>query len=115
MIRTSESGYYWHNPHDVAVEDLFDILDLLAKLLDHGLERQPDARQLDIGGFRAQRVGLAVQLLAKEIEPPADGFSLLQKIPRLLEVGTQPPQLLPDIGARDEHCHLLCYPLLGQA
>ena len=35
--------------HDKPVEDSFDILHLLAKLLDHGLERQPDARQLDIG------------------------------------------------------------------
>jgi len=50
-------------------------LHLLAKLLDPGLQRQPDARQIEIGRFRAQRVGLAVQFLAEKIQPAADCLS----------------------------------------
>ena len=50
----------------------FQILHLLAELLDHGLQLQPDVGQLDVVRLGAQRIGLAVELLRQEIELAAD-------------------------------------------
>src|SRR5205807_5748208 len=50
----------------------FQILDLLAELLDHALELEPDIGELDVVRFGAERIGLAVELLSEEIEPPTD-------------------------------------------
>ena len=76
------------------------------------LQREPDAGQLDVGRFRAQRVGLAVELLAQEIELTADRVVAAEQFARLRDVGAQPVQLLADIGARDEHRQFLRDPLL---
>ena len=43
-----------------------------------GLERETDAGQLDVGRLRAERVGFAVELLAEEIEPAADGAAFVE-------------------------------------
>ena len=51
---------------------LLQVLHLLAELLDHGLELQPDIGQFDVVGFGAQRIGFAVELLGQEIELAAD-------------------------------------------
>src|SRR5207302_1165344 len=45
-----------------------DVLDLLAHLLDQHLHLDRDARDLVRDRFRAERVGLAVELLAEKIE-----------------------------------------------
>src|SRR5438445_6283333 len=63
-----------------------NVLYPLAQLLDRRLEREPGARQLDIRRFRAQRVGLAMEFLAQEIEAPSDGDALAQQILRRREM-----------------------------
>ena len=50
----------------------FQVLHLLAELLDHGLQLQPDIGQLDVVRLRAQRIGFAVELLRQEVELAAD-------------------------------------------
>src|ERR1044072_2130876 len=45
-----------------------DVLDVLAQLLDRRLQVEPDAGEADIGALGAERVGLAVEFLAEEIE-----------------------------------------------
>src|SRR5580698_5037436 len=70
-----------------------DILRLLAELVDHGLERQPRAGKRDVGGFRAQRVGFAVELLRQEIELAADRVAGREKRARLLHMRAQPVEL----------------------
>ena len=45
-------------------------------MLDRGLQFKADPRQGEIGRFRAQRVGLAVELLAEKIEAPAHRAAL---------------------------------------
>ena len=42
------------------------------------LEVEPDGGQLHVGRFRTQRVGLAIELLAEEIEFAADRTALRQ-------------------------------------
>src|SRR5580704_5199421 len=90
----------------------FEVLHLLAELLDRRLQGKADAGQLDIGRFRAQRVGLAVQFLAQEIELPADRLAALEQVADLREMGAQPVELLADIGAADQHRQFLGDPLL---
>src|SRR5437763_17115928 len=46
----------------------FDVLYLLAKLIDHGFQREPDMGELNIRGFRTQSIRLPVKFLCKEIE-----------------------------------------------
>src|SRR5262245_40049323 len=48
-----------------------NVLHLLAHLIDHGLELEPGAGHVRIVGLRAERVGLAVELLGQEVEAPA--------------------------------------------
>jgi len=49
-------------------QPLFDVLHLLAKLVDHRLQRQTHMGELNVGGFRTQRIRLTVKFLCKEIE-----------------------------------------------
>src|SRR6201997_2007544 len=53
---------------------LFRVLHLLAHLLDQHLHVHRGARGLEVLRLGRQRVGLAVQLLHEEIEPPAGGL-----------------------------------------
>ena len=53
---------------------LLDVLHLLAHLLDQHLHVDRGARGLDVLRLRRQGVGLAVQLLHQEIQPPARGL-----------------------------------------
>ena len=48
-----------------------DVLDLLAKPLDAGLELDDGVGRLHVEGFRGDRVGLAGQFLRQEIERSA--------------------------------------------
>ena len=69
--RLAGAGRRRQHQHQAAALDLevhgsFDVLHLLAQLSIDGLEREADLRQRDVGRFRAQRVGLAVELLARK-------------------------------------------------
>ena len=70
-------------PFDIA---LLDILRLLAQLLDGCLKLDAQIGQGQIVGLRAERVGLAVELLAQEIEPPSRWLTAEDQGPRLLRV-----------------------------
>src|SRR5256885_15201209 len=56
----------------------FDVLHLLAHLLDEDLELQGDLRHLGVDRLGAQGVGLAVQLLGQEIQALAGAAALRQ-------------------------------------
>src|SRR5947207_13496451 len=73
---------------------LLDILHLLAKLIDDGLERKPGPDQGRVGRLGAPRIGLAVELLRQEVEPPTDRLARLQQFPGCLDMGSQPIDLL---------------------
>src|SRR5512139_3596913 len=93
----------------------FDILDLLPQALDGALQIDADARQLDVGRLRAQRVGLAVELLAEEIELAPHRIvrpCLGEQGARLGDVGGQPVELFADVGLADQQGHFLGEALL---
>src|SRR6266567_8258182 len=79
------------------MERSFQILHLLAELLDHGLELKPDVRQLDIVRLRAQRIALAVELLRQEIELAPDWPAGLEQMARLRDVRDKAIEFLADI------------------
>src|SRR5436190_18092470 len=83
---------------------LFNVLHLLAKLVDDGLELEPDCGQRAVGRLRAQSVGFAVEFLGKKIELPPDRLGGGKKLPRRLDMSEEAIDLLLDIGARrQEH------------
>src|SRR5512139_2981109 len=95
----------------------FDILDLLPQALDGALQIDADARQLDVGRLRAKRVGLAIELLAEEIELAADRIvrpRIGQQGLGLRDVGSQPVELLAYVGLADQQGDFLREALLGQ-
>ena len=63
-------------------------------------------------GFRAQRVGFAVEFLRQEIELAAHRIAGRQQRTRLLHMGGQPVELLAHIGAQREQRDLLRQPVL---
>src|SRR2546423_1566336 len=80
----------------------FDVLHLLAHLLDQQLQlkravRDPAARRLG-----SERVGLAVELLGEEVEPFSGGAAFVQSALDLAEMRTEPLQLLVDVDFRGE-------------
>src|SRR3977135_1616333 len=78
------------------MERSFQILHLLAELLDHGLELKPNVRQLDIVRLRAQRIALAIELLRQEIELAPDRPTGLDEMARLRDVRDEAIELLAD-------------------
>ena len=54
-------------------------MDLLAQLFNSALEVEPEARQSQVRGLGTERVGLAVELLAQEVEASADRPAAGQK------------------------------------
>ena len=64
-----------------------DVLHLLAHLLDQHLHVDRDARQLQRGGFAAQRVRLAVQFLDQKVQALANFAAFFQQAFDLVEVG----------------------------
>src|SRR6185436_11524235 len=74
----------------------FDILDLLPHALDGAFQIDADSRQLDVGRLRTQRIGLAIELLAEEIELAADRIvlpGLGEQAARLGDVRSQAVEL----------------------
>src|SRR5438105_15876100 len=95
----------------------FDILDLLPHPLDSTLEIDADARQLDVGRLRAERIGLAIELLAEEIELAADRIvrpAVLERAAGLGDVRGQPVELLAHVGLADQQRDFLGETLLRQ-
>jgi hypothetical protein len=93
----------------------FDILDLLPHTLDGAFEIDADTRQLDVGRLRAERIGLAIELLAEEIELAAHrivGPRLGEQLARLGDVGRETVELLTDIGLADQQGDFLGEPFL---
>jgi hypothetical protein len=75
------------------------VLDLLAELLDHGLEVEPDAREGDVVCLGAERVGLRGRIPGPGIEAAADGAAVVAGRGRI-RVGAQPVEFLADVGRR---------------
>src|SRR4051812_26485032 len=69
---------------------LLHVLDLLAELLDHGLEVEPEAREGDVVRLGAERVGLAPELLGEEVEPAPDCAAGCEKLARRRDMGDEP-------------------------
>src|SRR5262245_62411455 len=46
---------------------LLDVLDLLAQLVDDGLEFEPGPRDFDIEGLRADRIGLEIEIVRAHV------------------------------------------------
>src|SRR4051812_38622705 len=92
----------------MAAMRLLNVLHLLAHLLDEDLELDGNPRHLVRDGLGSERIRLAVELLAEEIEPLADGAALVQHALELADMGGEAAQLLLHIDARGvEHDLLL--------
>src|SRR5262245_29974389 len=76
---------------------LFDVLDLLAKLLDGHLEVDAQTRQLDVGRLGTKRIRLAIQLLAEKVELAADGSAGVDQRLHCADMRGQPVKFLADI------------------
>src|SRR5262245_31193612 len=95
----------------------FDILYLLPHPLDGALEIDADTRQVDVGRLRAERIGLAIELLAEKIEFAPDGIvgpGILEQVARLGDVRRQPVEFLAYIGFADQQGDLLGETLLRE-
>ena len=60
-----------------------------------------------IARLGAQRVGLAVELLGEEIEPPAGRLARGEQLARAGDMGAEPLQFLLDVRPRRQHGRLL--------
>ena len=85
----------------------FQVLHLLAELLDHGLQFQTDVGQLDVVRLRAQRIGFAVELLRQEVELAPDRAAGIDQPARLRHMGDEPVELLADVGLGGDQDRLL--------
>lgn len=61
---------------------------------------KPGAAQFERGGFRAQGVGLALQLLDQEVQALADFAAGVEQAADLVEVGAQAREFLGDVDAQ---------------
>src|SRR6202035_1660380 len=75
--------------------------------------RKPDPGELYVRGLGAERVGLAIELLAEEVQAAADGAALGEQLARRGNVRPEPIELFADIASRDQQRRLLREPLLG--
>src|SRR4051794_11367570 len=89
-----------------------DVLDLLAQLLDGGLQVDADGGEADIGALGAEGVGFGVELLAEEVELASDRAALGDEIARRRDMRRQPVQFFPDVGLARQDCGFLCQPVL---
>ena len=80
----------------------FDVLHLLAQLVDNGLQLEAIAGDVGIVGLRAQRVGFAVELLRQELELAPDRLLRGDQLARGSDVRAEPLHLLLDVGPRRE-------------
>src|SRR6478672_1021276 len=90
---------------------LFQVLHLLAELFDHALELEPDIGQRDIVRFRADRIGLAIELLRQKIEPATDGAAVCDQPFGLFDMRGKPVELLADVGLARDQDRLLMQPV----
>src|SRR5690349_20450158 len=91
-----------------------DVLDLLAQLLDRRLQVDPDTGEADIGALGAERIGLAVEFLAEEVELAPDRAALGHQIARRRNMGVEPVQLLAHIRLAGENRGFLRQTVLVQ-
>ena len=73
-------------------------------------KREAGARDLGVVGLRAQRVGLAIELLGEEVELAADGLAGRPAARARRRCARQALQLLLDVGAGGEQHRLLMQP-----
>src|SRR5690606_34683338 len=90
----------------------FDVLHLLPELLDRRLQREADARELQIGGFRAERIRFTVQFLAEEVEAAPDVARFGEKRPGGGDMSVETVELLAHVGAGEKQRGLLREPIL---
>src|SRR4051812_45198207 len=79
---------------------LLNVLHLFAHLLDEDLELDRDARDLVRHGFRSERVRLAVQLLAEEVQALAACAALVEHAAEFRDVRDEARELLVHVDAR---------------
>src|SRR5579883_205558 len=94
---------------------LFRVLHLLPHLLDDDLHVHRTAGGVEVLGLRGQGVGLAVELLHEEIEPPAGRLVGREHAADLLQVAGQAIELLIDVQPLDEQRQLLLQTVLIDA
>src|SRR5215475_6102448 len=83
------------------------VLHLLAKLLDHAFELEPDIGQVDIIRFCGERIRFAVQFLRQKIKLTTYCSASGEKLLCLRYMGGEPVKLLADIGLGGEQDRLL--------
>src|SRR2546428_139981 len=93
----------------------FDVLNLLAHLLDQQLELEARVGEVLRHRLRAERVGLAVELLHQKVQALADRPSGPDHAVDLVEVRSQAVQLLGDVRLDAEERDLLADALLVRA
>jgi len=71
----------------------FDILGLLAELVDYRLKGEAGAGQCNVGGFGAQGVGFPVEFLGEKIQLAAHALAAGDQGARILDMGCEPVQL----------------------
>src|SRR6185436_20789821 len=66
---------------------LLQVLHLLAELLDHGLELQPDIGQFQVVRLRAQCIRFAIELLGEKVELAPDRAAAGDQLVGLRDMG----------------------------
>src|SRR5258708_30358029 len=93
----------------------FDVLDLLAHLLDQQLELEARVGELLRHGLRSERIRLAVQLLHEEVQALADRPSGSHHPVHLFQVRAEAIELLGDVRLDSVERDLLPDALLVRA
>lgn len=91
---------------------LFDILDLLAKLLDFHAQFETNGGQARIVRFGAQRIGFASDFLSEKVKPASNRSAPGQKIPRGGAMSLEPVQFFHDIRLCRQHQRFLMQAIL---
>src|SRR5262245_59734886 len=79
---------------------------LLLQPLDRDLHVHDGARDLRVLALAADGVDLAAELLAQELQAPAERAALAERVAPLLHMARQARDLLGDVGPVGEHGHL---------
>src|SRR3990172_4806534 len=95
----------------VSISPSLDVLDLLAQLIDDGLELEPGPADLDVGSFRADRVRLAIELLRQKFEFASNRLVALDELVGCRDMSAQTIELLLDIGLGGKQQSFLVEPL----
>src|SRR5438045_1994191 len=92
---------------------LLNVLYLLPHLLDQHLQLHRNAGDFVGDGLGAERVRLAVELLAEEVESLAAGAALVEDALHLGHVGDEARELLVHVDARGVEHYFLGQALIG--